>query len=127
MCTVGNYHFSAGGIAFGKMVLPHQHKAGEFTVSACAGQECEVLHAGDCGQRSIQIVYHFLRAFHRFCGLQRMEACEQGMSGNLFVDLGIIFHCAGPKRIESGVHTEVHLAEVRVVAYHINFTHLRQI
>ena len=55
-----------------------------------------------------------------------MQARKARMSGNLFVDLRIVLHSAASQRIESGIHTEVHLREIRIVAYHVKFAHLRE-
>jgi len=55
-----------------------------------------------------------------------MSASESGEFSCLFVNLRIVFHGAGAKRIEASVHGVVHLGEVHVVAHEVYFADLRQ-
>ena len=125
--AVGDYHLGTGGIAAGHMVLTHEHEAGELAVGACAGQEGEVLEAGDGGEGLVQGIDHFLGSLHCFGGLQRVQAGEERMGSDLFVDLGIVLHGAGAQRIEAGIHTEVHLAQVGIVAHNVHLAHFRKV
>ena len=107
------------------MVLADYHQARKLSVCSGAGLESKVLHAGYGGKRT---VYSFIYGIYSgYILLQRMYAAECMHCGNLLVYLGIVLHGTAAQRIESGVNAKVHLAQVGVVAYHINLAYLWQL
>lgn len=56
-----------------------------------------------------------------------MRTGKTGQRGDLFVDLGVVFHGAGTERIHARVHTEVPRGKARVVAHHIQLSQVGQI
>ena len=83
-------------------------------------------HAGDLRQHRGQVVDQAESALHGAFRLQRMDAGEAGQTGGRFVDLGIVLHGAGTKRIKSFVDGEVQVGQAREVTHHVHFRHLRQ-
>ena len=108
------------------VVLLDQHQAGLLAVSAGGRLQRDGRHAGDLRQHGGQIVDQAERALHGAFRLQRVDAGEAGQAGGRFVDLGIVLHGAGTKRIEAFVDGEVEVGQAREVAHHVHFRHLRQ-
>ena len=123
--AVGHDNLGTGSVAAAEMVLPHQHKACQFTVGSCAGQEGEVLHTCNLGKGLVHKVQHFPGSLHSRFGLEGVQGVER--RDDFLVDLGIVFHRAGTQRIEAGIHAEVHLAEVGVVAHHVHLADLGKV
>ena len=109
-----------------KMILPHDHKAGQLSVGACARVEGEPGHSRKGGEGFLHIVVHLKGTLDGAGRLERMQGLEALHPSNLLVDLGIVLHRAASQRIEPGVNAEVHLGEVGVVTYNVYLAHLRQ-
>ena len=60
------------------------------------------------------------------CRLQRMQACENRIGSNLLIDLRIVFHRTASERVESGIHAEIHLRKICIMADYIKFAYLRE-
>ena len=63
----------------------------------------------------------------RFFRLVRMNLGKAGETGNIFVDLRIVFHRTGAEWIEAIVDTEVAAGQRGIVANDINFIHFGQL
>ena len=124
--TVRNDNLGTFGIASEKVILTHDHKAGKFSVSTCTWVECKSCHTCDGSQRFFHVPVYFQCSLHGRFRLERMETEEARHCCHFFIDLRIIFHRTAAERIESGIDTEVHLRQVRIMAYYIHFTYLRQ-
>ena len=124
--TVRNDNLGTFGIASEKVILTHDHKAGKFSVSTCTWVECKSCHTCDGCQRFFHVPVYFQCSLHGRFRLERMETEEARHCCHFFIDLRIIFHRTAAERIESGIDTEVHLRQIRIMAYYIHFTYLRQ-
>ena len=131
-CRVGSVgavrddDLGAGKVSSHHMVLTHYHKAGEFTVCSGAGVEGKGVHAGYGGKGLVHLLVHLEGAFGK-AGVHEGMKPRKALKGRDFlVDLGIVLHGTGAKRIEAGVNAEVHLGEVGVVTDNVRFTYLRQ-
>ena len=113
-------------IAAQQVVLPHDHQTGQFTVRTRTGVEGKEGHARNGRQGLVHLVINLQGALDRAGGLQRMQALETGHGGDFFVDLGVVLHGTAAQRIETGVHAEVHLRKIGIMAHHIHLRHLRQ-
>ena len=102
------------------------HKASEFSV--CSGKriKSELGHTGDGRESRSKILVQMERSLHRRSRLKRMQAGKCRHCSYFFIDLRIVFHCAASERIESGIHTEVHLRKVGVMTHHIKFAYARK-
>ena len=129
VCTVSavrHDHLGSLQIPVKDVVLTHDHQTGQLTVGAGARIEREMGHSRDRGQSLVHIIVNLQGALNRGRRLQRMQPEEAFHPGDLLVDLRVVLHRAASQRIESGVHTEIHLGEVRVVTHDINLAHLRK-
>ena len=106
------------------MILAYNHKAGQFAVGSRAGQECKSCHPGNVGKGLVHPFVNRLGALYGSFWLQGMQAVETGQGGNFLINLGIVLHSTAAKGIETGIHTEVHLREIGIVAYEVDFADL---
>ena len=55
-----------------------------------------------------------------------MNILEGGHSGHFFIDFWIILHRTASERIETGIHTEIHIGQIGVMSHYIRLAHLRK-
>ena len=98
---------------YSKMVLSMirglQKKTGKLAVRPCKWIESELSHSCNRRKSMSEVLIQTKNALDSGCRLQRMQTSERWHSCDFLVDLRIIFHSAASERIESGIHTEVHL------------------
>jgi len=123
---VGDEHLGAR-VALRPVPCLNEHDAGQFAVRTGGRLEAARLKAGHGAQHLLGFVQHPQRALRIFGGEQRMRTGKAGQRGDLFVDLGVVFHGAGTERIHARVHTEVPRGKARVVAHHIQLSQVGQI
>ena len=124
MSTVGGDNLHAVGVAVGKMVATHHHKASELTMSTSVRVECELFQTRKFGKRALQVVIHCEGALYIFLVLQWVQTGKFRLSAHLLVDFGIILHGARAQWIETSVDTEVVVAHIGVVANHSHLINL---
>ena len=107
------------------MVGLDQHQACEFAMSARGRLKGDTRHAGDFGQVLFKFVYQLNDALNGRFRLQWVNTGETWQNGHIFVELGIILHGTGAKRVEASFHAEVSLREMGIVAYHLNLAYFR--
>ena len=108
------------------MVGAHDHEAGEFTVCSGAGVEGEGVHTGNGGKGLVHFLVHLQGTLSEPRVHERMKACKALEGSHFLIDLGIVLHGAGAKRIKACIHPEVHLGQVGVVAHYVGFAYLRK-
>ena len=126
MGTVRNDDAGTLVVTPGHVVLSDDHEACELAVGSCKRIEGEFRHSGNRGQGLCKMIIYPERALHRRLRLERVKAGESGMCRDLFIYLRVVLHGTASERIESGIHTEVHLREIRIMSYHIQLAYLRQ-
>ena len=108
------------------MVLTDDHQTCQLTMSTSERIESELSHSRNCRKGMSQFLIDTEDALNGLGRLERVDARESRHGRDLLVDLWIVFHRAASERIESRIHTEVHLRKVGVMTHHVQFTHLRQ-
>ena len=124
--AVRHDHLGSLQIPVKDVVLTHDHQTGQLTMGSGARIKREAGHARDSGKSLVHVVVDLQSSLYRGCRLERVQPEEALHLGDLLVDLRVVLHRATSQRIESGVHTEIHLGKVRVVTHDINLAHLRK-
>ena len=80
------------------------------------------IHAADFRQAILQSLLHFERALDHLRGQVGMRQRETFQAGHSFVDLRIVFHRAGAKRIQPEIDVIVPGRNPGEMTDHVNFT-----
>ena len=96
-------------VAAGHMVLAYDHQACKLTVRTSERIQGKLRHTGDGRKSMSQTLIDTQGSLDSLGRLHRMQARKSRHCSDLLVDLRIVFHGAASERIESRVHTEVHL------------------
>ena len=76
-------------------------------MGAGCGLQRHGVHAGDFGELIFEGLEHFERALNCFFGLLRVNVRKTGQARHVFVNLGVILHGAGAKRVEADIDTVI--------------------
>ena len=126
MSAVRNDYARTFLVAAGNMVLTDDHQTGKLSMGTGKRVEREFSHACDCRQCLCKTVIHPERTLHSMVRLKRMKTCKSRMTGDFLVDLWIVLHGTATKRIESRIHTEVHLGKIGIMTHYVKLAYLRQ-
>ena len=126
MRTVRNDHSCTPKVATGHMILTDDHQTRKLSMRSSKRIEGKLSHSCDCRKGMSQLLIYAKNALNRLGRLQRVDAGKRRHGRDLLVDLGIVFHGAASERIESRIHTEVHLRKVGVMTHHVKLAYLRQ-
>ena len=128
MSRVGNNHFGAFRIVVCLMIGAYNHQTSELTLCASKGIEGKLVQTRYFGECPLQLVQCGQRALAGIGRLCRVQTSEGWHTRNLFVDNGIILHCAATQGIEAVVYAEVVATVVGVMShngYFVAFGQLR--
>src|SRR5574344_2037342 len=110
-----------------KVVLAHNHKSGQFSMSSGTWSECKRLHTCNSCKCLIQFIIDFKSPLYGTVRLKRMFRLEGRHIGNFLVYFRIVLHGTTSERIESCINSEIHLREIGIMSYYVNLTNLRKI
>ena len=123
---VRNDDLRARGVAAVDVISLDEHDAGKLAVRARRRLERDGVHAEDLGKLGAEDVIRLQRTLYRLNVLQRVELRKAGQRRHVLVDLGVVLHRAGAKRIEAVIHAVNALAKRRIVAGQLVFGNMRQ-
>ncbi len=108
------------------MMGPDQLQSDEFPLGAGRGLQGDPGKTGDFLELVGEAIKQFKGALQLLVGLARVDPVESLQAGGGFVDLGVLLHGAGTKRIHVGVDREVLLRKAHEMAHDVNLRHLGQ-
>src|SRR5262245_5698560 len=108
------------------MIRADDAGVGVDALSAAAGLEREVVHAGDLAHDAVHAVEDLQQALDGGVVLQRMEFRELRDARDVVVHLRAVFHGAGAHHVRRRVDAHGHLRQAGEVAYHRLLRDLRQ-
>ena len=99
--AVRDEHLVALGVAALAMVGADHEDAGQLALGAGRRLERHGAHAGDLGQRRLELPQELERALRDLVGRHRMELGEARQAGRPFVELRVELHRARAERVEA--------------------------
>ena len=119
-------------VAVEAVIGGNEHGAGEFAVGAGEWLHAELGHAGDLAQPLGHLVEDLEGPLRQDApaaqlGQQRMEARETLQGRHVLQEPRVVLHGARAQRVHVRVDAEVALRQLREVAHHLQFRHLRQL
>ena len=115
------------GLPCADVVGADHHQAAELAVRAGGRREGGGVHAGDLGERPLQLVHELERALARARpGRSGWSVGEAGQARQGLARLRVVLHGAGAERVEPGVDAVVPGREAGEVAHHLQLGELRQ-
>src|SRR5436305_9523852 len=125
MGVVGDEYKMAMSLSVALMEGLDQHQAGKFAMGASRRLKGDARHAGDFGQVLFNFIEQLNGTLNGSFRLQGVNMGEAWQGSHIFIQLGIILHGTGAKRVEASIHAEVALREMGVVAYHLDLAYFR--
>ena len=116
-------HAAAVFVGTAQEIGAYDHKAGIFTMRAGKRVERKLGHAADFAKGFFKSAIYTQCALHGIGRLCRVQVGNIGYAHHRLVDLGIIFHRARAKRIESRVDTKILGGKIRIMPHDIKLAH----
>ena len=98
----------------------------EFTVSTGRGLEGHAVHSADLRQQLLQFADQPQGALGPFGRRVRVQSRKARQARRVLMNLGVVLHRTGAKRIKAFVNAEVAVRQARVVTHHVELADLRQ-
>jgi len=109
MGAVGDYDHLAVAFPPVLMVGLDNVEAGQLSMGAGGGLQRNLVNPTDLAEILIQLIHHLKGALAQLLRLIGMDIGKPRQPDDLFIDLGIILHGAGPQRVEVNVNPVVQL------------------
>ena len=113
------------------MVGGDQHDSGQFAVSPGHRLHGGLRKSEQFAEHAFGFIQHRQSALGQGrtvakLGQQRMQSGKTGQTHHFLMQARIVFHGAGAKRVEIGVHAHVHPAQIGEMADRFEFGNFRQ-
>jgi hypothetical protein len=113
-------------IAFFAMVSLHDQQTGQLALSSGSWLQSNGVHAGDFSERIFEGLEHLQSALYRLFWLLRVQVGETWQACHVFINLGVIFHGAGPERVEANINAVVQAGKSCEMPNDVEFRHRGQ-
>ncbi|OPX89730.1 MAG: hypothetical protein A4E52_00940 [Pelotomaculum sp. PtaB.Bin013] len=104
----------------------NHHQAGQFTMGAGRGLQGHPGHSGEFRKTTVHMVKQFQTALNRIRALIRVNPGKSVQARHILIDLGIIFHRTGTKRVKTSVNPEVAPGQPGKMTRRLHLADLRQ-
>ena len=108
------------------MVVVDNHQTCQLTMGTSIGLKGEVSQTRQLAQRALKERHNGQSPLNGLSRLFRMQVLELRQGSHLLIDLRVVLHRTGTKRIEACIHTEVVVGEIGIVTHHRQFVALGQ-